>query len=169
MKRASGPSITGLTLVAMLLVGIAGCGVRYAVSVDADLHPRRSPSDAARITLAYLAEQTPEIAAPELHIAPQVISVSLVQADAAPSLDGCISAPPSADLVWVTKGVGDYLNLRDLPWSRATTQADANTATALTCGGPGPAGTIVIDDASGTILGVYPESPGLLPHPKGSG
>jgi hypothetical protein len=169
MERCSRPSIRFLALVGLLLVGTAGCEAGYVISVNPELHPRMSATDAARITLAYLARQTPEIADPEQHIAPRIASVSLVLAGAAPAVDGCIPAQSSADLVWVTKGVGDYLNLRDLPWSRATTQANADTQAALTCGGPGPAGTIVIDDASGAILGVYPEDPDFFPHPTGPG
>ena len=167
MKRSSGPSISLLALVGLLLAGAAGCESGSVISADPELHPRLSPADAARITLDYLAEQTPEIAAPELHIAPRIASVSLVQASAAHALDGCIPAQSSADLVWVTKGVGDYLNLRDHPWSPVTTQANADTLAALTCGGPGPAGTIVIDDATGTILGVYPEDSRFYPHSTG--
>lgn len=41
---------------------------------------------------------------------------------------------------------GDFLNLDDLPWSSR--------------GGADPSGSIVIDDTSGTILGVYPHDPG---------
>jgi hypothetical protein len=169
MKRPGRPSIRLLTLVGLLLAGTAGCDAGYVTSVDPELHPSMRATDAARITLAYLAEQTPEIAAPELHVAPRLTSVSLVQAGAASALDGCIPAQSSEDLVWVTKGVGDYLNLRDLPWSHATTQANADTQIALTCGGPAPAGTIVIDDASGAILGVYPEDSRFFPHPTGPG
>ena len=33
----------------------------------------------------------------------------------------------------------------------------------LACDGPGPAGTLVIDDATGQILGVYP-TVGIYPH-----
>jgi hypothetical protein len=169
MKRRRRASIALLVLVGLLLLGTAGCETGYVISVSPELHPRMRPTDAARITLAYLAEQTPEIAAPELHIAPRIASVSLVRASAARTLDGCIPAQSSDDLVWVTKGVGDYLNLRDHPWSRTTMQANADTQATLTCGGPGPAGTIVIDDATGTILGVYPEDSRFFPHPTGQG
>jgi hypothetical protein len=34
----------------------------------------------------------------------------------------------------------------------------------LACDGPGPAGTIAIDDATDQILGVYP-AVGIYPHP----
>jgi hypothetical protein len=63
----------------------------------------------------------------------------------------------------VTKGVGDYLNLRDLPWSRGTEQTDDPLL--IACEGPGPAGTLVIDDATGSVLGVYPLVGDQFPHP----
>jgi hypothetical protein len=113
--------------------------------------------DAVAVSRSYLDAQTPEIAAPELHIEPHITRAWAVLASDARSVDGCIPDEASTQIVWITKGVGDYLNLRDLAWSRATTQANADTAAAMTCGGPGPAGTIVIDDATGAILGVYPE------------
>jgi hypothetical protein len=62
-------------------------------------------------------------------------------------------------IVWITKGVGDYLNVSDRPWSHRT------GATNDVCQLPGPEGTLVIDDGSGEIIGVYPESPGY-PHPR---
>jgi hypothetical protein len=48
-------------------------------------------------------------------------------------------------VVWVAAVTGDLLNLNDLAWSRS--------------GDPGGTGTIVIDDASLSILGVYPHQP----------
>ena len=48
----------------------------------------------------------------------------------------------------MTKGQGDYLNLRDYPWS-----INAGAPRAGACQGPGPEGTLVIDDATGQILG----------------
>ena len=58
-------------------------------------------------------------------------------------------AQPAAQpdrIVWIVRVSGDFLNLHDLPWSQSGT--------------PDPSGTIVIDDATGTILGVYPHDPG---------
>ena len=76
-------------------------------------------------------------------------SVSAVRAAAAPSLEPGVPAEAvAADpgrAVWVASVTGDFLNLHDLPWSSA--------------GVPYPSGTIVIDDATGTILGVYSSGP----------
>jgi hypothetical protein len=136
----------------------------YSTSIAEGLRPRLTAADTVAISRAYLDAQTPEIAAPELHVEPHITATSAVTASVARSLDGCIPDEPSTQIVWITRGVGDYLNLRDLPWSTTTRQENADTAAALTCGGPGPAGTIVIDDATGAILGVYPEM-GSYPHP----
>lgn len=64
----------------------------------------------------------------------------------------------------VTKGRGDYLNLADHAWSPSSFHASADER-AMTCVYPGPEGTLVIDDATGAILGVYPGSP-IAPHPS---
>lgn len=136
----------------------------YAVSVAPGLHLRLSPDDAVRITRDYLQAQTPEIAAAELHVPPKVTSVSAVIATQARSIDGCIPSEQSDEIVWVTKGEGDYLNLSDHQWSKLPSQAEEMDPVVLACDGPGPAGTIVIDDATGQILGVYPTL-GVYPHP----
>jgi hypothetical protein len=171
VKFRCGRFVERMALILILLLGAAGCGPGYAISIAPDLHPRMTAADAVRITLDYLAAQTPQIAAPELHIPPKVTSVSLVRADAARSLDGCIAAKSSGELVWVTKGVGDYLNLAAHPWSKSLAGSNDTEAPSQVqmCAGPGPAGTIVIDDATGGILGVYPEDPSFLPHPTGPG
>jgi hypothetical protein len=61
--------------------------------------------------------------------------------------------------------------MADHPWSTRIGLADQlnPNPSRLICESPGPQGTLVIDDATGTILGVYPESPGYwhpspLPH-----
>jgi hypothetical protein len=155
---------------AMVALLAAGCAVTlpvngpYSTLIADGLRPRLSAADAVSISRAYLDAQTPEIAAPELHVVPHVTATWAVRAVDGPSIDGCIPAESSTRIVWITKGVGDYLSLHDLPWSKATTQANADTAIAMACGGPGPAGTIVIDDATGAILGVYPTWAGY-PHP----
>jgi hypothetical protein len=136
----------------------------YTTIIADGIKPRLTAADAVSISRTYLAAQTPEIAAPELHVVPHITAAWAVTAQRAATVDGCVPAETSTQIVWVTKGVGDYLNLHDLPWSHTTRQAEADTANALTCGGPGPAGTIVIDDATGAILGVYPLL-GPYPHP----
>jgi hypothetical protein len=137
----------------------------YDVSISDGLQPRMRADDAVWITLTYLARQTPEIAAPELHVEPHVAQVWAVRASEVRNLDGCAPRQTSTDIVWVTKGVGDYLNLHDLPWSHGSEQSDDPWV--LACEGPGPAGTIVIDDATGSVLGVYPSVGDEFPHPTG--
>ncbi len=155
-------------LVALLLLTLlaAGCGVLemngpYTLSIAPGLHPRLIADEAISITRGYLDAQTPQIAAPEEHIPPHVTGVWAVPANAARTIDGCIPAEASGQIVWITKGVGDYLNLSDHPWSPQSEASD------LTCSGPGPAGTIVIDDVTQVILGVYPGDP-VNPHPGAS-
>jgi hypothetical protein len=155
-------------LVISSLVAVA-CGASaangpYAVSVASGLHPRLTADDAVRITRDYLDAQTPQIAAPELHVPPRITSVSAVIASYARSIDGCIPSEQSDQIVWVTKGQGDYLNLSDHQWSTLPSQAEAMDPLVLACGGPGPAGSIVVDDATGQIFGVYP-TVGIYPHP----
>jgi hypothetical protein len=150
-------------LVAACSFGYPTANGAYDVSIGDGLHPRMSADDAVAITLTYLARQTPEIAAPELHVKPDVTQVWAVRASDVRSLDGCAPGQTSSDIVWVTKGVGDYLNLHDLPWSRGTEQTDDPLV--IACEGPGPAGTLVIDDATRSVLGVYPFVGDQFPHP----
>ena len=122
----------------------------YSVSVDTGVTPTTTADRAAAIARHYLDLQTPELAAPEIHTDPIVRSVSAVRAADAPALEprvpaDAVAAEPSR-VVWVASVTGDFLNLNDLPWSRA--------------GDPYPSGNIVIDDATGRILGVYPGGPG---------
>ena len=139
---------------------VTGCGVLnangpYSLSIQPDLQPRLRAADAVQITRNYLDAQTPEIADPDEHIAPDVSAVWAVSASRATAIDDCIPSEQANAIVWVTKGVGDYLNLTAHAWSPSSHADDAR------CAGPGPAGTIVIDDATGVILGVYPEGPVL--------
>lgn len=136
----------------------------YDVSIADGLRPRLSASDAVGITRDYLDQQRPELAAPELHIAAHVQRVWAVLASDARRLDGCIPKRASSAIVWVTEGVGDYLNLRDHPWSQASRQT--TDPVAIACEGPGPSGLVVIDDATGQILGVYPTAGPEYPHPS---
>ena len=69
-------------------------------------------------------------------------------------LDPCIPRVEDPTTVWVTRGVGDYLNLVDFAWSQQFGQFDVGFD--LACRGAAPSGTIVIDDTTGYILGVYP-------------
>lgn len=118
----------------------------YTIDVAADVRPQMIPTSVVAVAVAYLDEQTPALAAPDLHVEPSIIRVVAAQAadvrTVEPAIsDGSAMAQPER-IVWVVFAVGDFLNLHDLPWSSASR--------------PDPKGTVVIDDASGTILGVFP-------------
>ena len=121
-------------------------GDHYSVAVDAGLSPTTSASHAAAIAWRYLANQYAELAAPDIHVAPDIKSVSLVRAADAKALEPAI--PETAVIeaprrtVWVAVVSGDVLNLQEHAWSHRT--------------GADREGTIVIDDAAATILGVFP-------------
>jgi len=148
-----------LTPVLMLVVACATPNGPYALSIAPGLAPRLKAYDAVRITRAYLDRQTPQLAAPGIHTPAQVTAVWAVDARNARTLDGCIPRGDSGAIVWITEGVGDYLNLEAYPWS------DPDAGGSPACAGPGTAGTIAIDDATGAILGVWPTIP-TLPHPS---
>ena len=152
------------TAASLVVAGCAQANGPYPVRVAPELHPRLAPEDAVAISRAYLDAQTPQIVARELHIAPTITAVWAVRAADAAALDGCIPAHPGETIVWVTKGRGDYLNLTDHAWSRSSFHAGADEG-AMSCEYPGPEGTLVVDDATGALLGVYPGSP-LAPHPS---
>ncbi len=168
-------SLAWFAVLAVVLAGCAGRGVAsppprngpFEQSIEAGLSPALTPDDAVAITWDYLARQTPEIAAPELHVPPHVSAVWAVRASDARALDGCIPQEESGQVVWVTTGTGDYLNLHDLAWSRSEMPTDDPTV--IACQGPGAAGVLVIDDATRTILGVFPLISPAYPHPTGDG
>jgi hypothetical protein len=84
-----------------------------------------------------------------MHVPSNITGVWAVSATDALSVDSCVPFQTSVRIVWVTRGEGDYLNLKPHPWSRPF--MDENP-----CQAPATTGTIAIDDASGEILGVYP-------------
>ena len=149
------PNNRALTVGLLAALILGGCGPwngPYAVVTASEVHPRLSARDAVRISREYLDAQTPEIAAREMHVPPMITAVWAVRAADAASIDGCIAAASDGDaVVWVTKGHGDYLNLVDRAWSRSSSREPR-----LECGTPSTQGTLVIDDATGSILGVFP-------------
>jgi hypothetical protein len=152
----------------MIVVCVIACGASngpFSASIADGLQPRMSAEDALGVTRAYLDAQRGELAASSMHRAPRITAIWAVASDHAALLDGCIPAHPPGAIVWVTKGEGDYLNLSDHPWSPSSFLLSEEDVRAMTCSAPGPQGTLVIDDATGAILGVYPESPGY-PHPS---
>jgi hypothetical protein len=167
MIRRLTPVQTAVLVCSVCLGSCAPLNGPDTASVAPGLHPRLTVQDAISINRGYLDDQTPELAAPELHIPPRITSAEAVRANEASALDGCIPVIPGDQIVWVTKGQGDYLNLSDRPWSTKIGWADQldPDPTRLVCESAGPMGTLVIDDATGAILGVYPESPGYW-HPS---
>jgi hypothetical protein len=160
---------------ALLVLGVLvlGCGsigpIRDATlppvvaTIAHGVTPRLAAADAVRITLDYLGNMDAEAEGPRI---PAVVDHAwAVRADDAPALDGCIPAGMGGGLVWITHGTGAYLNLRDLAWSRSSSAGADLAGLAANCAGPGPAGIIAIDDATGTILGVYPLAGPDYPHP----
>jgi len=133
--------------------------------VDADIRTDglvRTGRDAVDVTRKYLAAMRREIASPQIHLQANVTAVWALPAMDAWTIDPCIPKQPDARPVWITRGVGDYLNLHDFAWSRHFGQFDAGFA--LACQGAAGSGTVVIDDASGEILGIFPgEHDGLEP------
>ncbi len=128
---------------------LPGAAPGYTVSVAGGVTTTTSADRAAAIARHYLDLQTPELAAPGIHADPIVRSVAAVRAVDSARLEPGVPAQAVASdpsrVVWVASVTGDFLNLHDLPWSSAGT--------------PYPSGNIVIDDATGSILGVYPSGP----------
>lgn len=148
--------IGGLLVVAS---GIAHAGLDeggYPVTIAPGITPALTSERVAEISRGYLDAQTPQLAAPELHQPPLVLAEWATRARDASLQEPRI--PPDAvaqqpdRVVWVVLVSGDFLNLGDFPWSRS--------------GAPDPGGSIVIDDASGTILGVYPHDPPGVDSPE---
>ncbi len=128
------------------------------------LAPRMTAGQAEDLTYGYLNQMRVLLVDPAQHVTPYVTEAWAVTADQAAALDGCIPEGMGSAIVWVTKGRGDYLNLSDRPWSNAYEAGSG--AAAQACSAPAQAGTIVIDDATGEILGVYPNSGAANPHPS---
>jgi hypothetical protein len=139
------------------MAGSAYDAMTFPAHVAPGLAPQLKASDAYRITLDYL-NRASASAEPATSVAPSLTSIWAVTADQAAALDGCIPTGKGSGVVWVTKGQGTYLNVGSHPWSSPTGSA--------VCSNPGPAGTIVIDDATGAILGVYPYAGPSYPHPS---
>lgn len=136
--------------IAQRVTQLPAANLDYSVVIAEGVRPVTSNGQVAAIARRYLDGQTPELAAPGIHDAPMIISMTATLARLAPALEvgvpeAQVAAAPDR-IVWVVKASGDFLNLHDLPWSSHGT--------------PYPSGRLVIDDATGTILGVYPHAPG---------
>jgi hypothetical protein len=150
-----------LAIASILAVACSGSSDNgpYTTSIAPGLNPRLTADDAVRITRDFLDAQIDWINVPDMHTPAKITSVAAVTASRARLLDGCIPPEPSDLIVWVTKGQGDYMNHTDYPWSRAFSPEVAADPSLEACSGNGTAGTMVIDDATGQILGVYPSNP----------
>jgi hypothetical protein len=146
-------------VVALIVIGIVvaqrvtelpAANLDYSVVIADGVQPVTSNGQIAAIARHYLDEQTRELAAPGIHVPPRILSVTATLARSAHDLEAGVPDAPAAAaperVVWVVRASGDFLNLQDLPWS--------------TRGTPYPSGTLVIDDATDAILGVYPHAPG---------
>lgn len=116
----------------------------YSVAITDGVHPVTSNGQVAAIARRYLDEQDSES-----HVPTRVITMTATFARSAPPLEACVPAGPVAAapdrIVWVVQASGDFMTPHELPWSSA--------------GVPFPEGDLVIDDATATILGVYPRPP----------
>jgi hypothetical protein len=116
----------------------------YSVVIAEGAQPVTPNGQVAAIARHYLDEQDSES-----HVPPRVMAVTATLARSASALEACVPAGPVAAapdrIVWVVQASGDFMNPHDLPWSRSGT--------------PFPGGNLVIDDATGEILGVYPHAP----------
>lgn len=137
--------------VVVLAVLLAACGGGpfgdgFASRVPADFHPKLTPDQAAEVARQYLDAQEAELAAPELHDEPNIVSTVLSRAADSPTIEPRIPADRAAaaadQLIWLVFASGDFLNLHSYPWSSAGT--------------PHPCGSIIVSDISGEVLGVFP-------------
>ena len=119
---------------------------RFETDLPAGMTSVQTAAGVARIARTYLLEQESQLAAPELHIEPDVVSVTLRPARQAPSVEprvpSALAEAAGEDLVWVVAVAGDVFDHAVLPWSDGV-QAH-------------PCGSIVISDSDGAILGVFP-------------
>ena len=144
---------------ASLFSQVAPAAGAYPVTIAPGTQPVLTSQRVAAISRGYLDVQTPQLAAPELHQPPLVLAEWATRArDASvqePRIPRDAVAQQPDRVVWVVLVSGDFLNLSDYPWSRS--------------GAPDPGGNIVIDDASGSILGVYPHDPPGFDSPEATG
>jgi hypothetical protein len=151
------PDLSLCAAIAAALVLGCAAGNSYPVIYDPMATPLHHASDAVGVAFAYLNAQTPEIAAPELHVAPSVDRVVEASANAANQFERRITQEQwSANrdrVVWIVEVHGDLLNLHNYPWTES--------------GAPGTHGDIVIDDETMTILGIYPWAPNETAPPPG--
>ena len=146
-------AIAALLIASGIVVAVTGIGKPapvpggYSVTIAPGISPTLTGPQVAAIARGYLDAQAPQAEGPP--IPPVVLAEWATPARDAAKREPAVSSDAVAGqpdrVVWVVSVTGDVLNLTDLSWSRQS-GADA-------------AGNIVIDDASGMILGVYPHDP----------
>lgn len=142
------------------IAGAAYDAATFPAHIEPGVSPRLKSSDAYRITLDYLNRSAGDAAASPLNVAPSLQSIWAVTADQAAALDGCIPTGKGGGVVWVTKAQGAFTNTATRPWSSPDSGAPASCRTS------GSAGTLVIDDATGEILGEFPFAASAGPRPS---
>jgi hypothetical protein len=108
-------------VVAQRVTELPAANLDYSVAIADGAQPVTSNGRIAAIARHYLDEQTPELAAPGIHVAPRIVSVTAALARSAHDLesrvpDAQVAAAPER-IIWVVRASGDFLNLHDLPWS----------------------------------------------------
>jgi hypothetical protein len=142
-------------------VTVIGCGAQVVPTIDSvsfslapGISPKLGADDAVAVSHAYLAEQEARLARPGSHRVPDITNVWALLARDAHTVDPCIPVKSEERIVWVTVGTGDYLNLAAHPWSNRYSVDNV-------CEQPASSGTLVIDDETRQLLGVFPGSHGL--------
>ena len=162
--QSTNPSRLSLIVAAVIIVIVAALSAAvlfqpgrqvsgYEIDIPPSLAPHMNATTVAGIAVQYLDRQTAHLASPDLHLEPRVGRVAASLAADVRALEPAVRPQTAlaqpARLVWVVFADGDFLNVGDLEWSSAGT--------------PARSGTIVVDDATATIIGVYPHSP-PAPH-----
>lgn len=157
--------LAAAAIIVIVAAAVAGAVFRpgrvvsgYKIEIPVGMSPQMPPTSVAAVAVGYLDGQTPQLAAPNLHAEPHILRVVAARAVDVRALEPAVPearAEAAVErIVWVVLGKGDFLNLRDYAWS---VRGDPNTT-----------GTIVIDDATGSILGVYPHDLPGVPEPTPS-
>jgi hypothetical protein len=126
---------------------LAPANLGYTVAIGSGAKTVTPNGQIAAIARHYLDAQGPPAEGAPLPTTIQGVTATLAR-DVARYEAGVTAAQIAQQpdrVVWVVQASGDFLNLNQMTWTGP--------------GAPATAGTIVIDDATDTILGVYPHAP----------
>jgi hypothetical protein len=126
---------------------LAPANLDYTVAMGSGAKPVTPNGQIAAIARHYLDAQGPAADGAPLPTTIQGLTATLAR-DVARYEAGVTAAQIAQQpdrVVWVVEASGDFLNLNQMTWTGP--------------GAPATAGTIVIDDGTDTILGVYPHAP----------